>query len=168
MKNKFGAFGAKQFSLETLVGGRPGTTIFQNPGGGGGAGGGSHTRTGPGHPPVQGPGHIRVIADDLGLGQQVPVDEHDARVVPHHQLAVRDGHEDLTVVVPLHGGDLRAGASPGTAPSPCVTFRLVDVPLRGPGQSPILPFACCVGSLRSVSRCGRCSCRCRFRVRGAQ
>ena len=36
MKNKFGAFGARPFSLETLVGGRPGTTIFQNPGGGGG------------------------------------------------------------------------------------------------------------------------------------
>ena len=30
---------------------------------------------------------------------------------------------------------------------PCVTFRLVVVPLRGPGQSPILPFACCVGLL---------------------
>ena len=29
-------FGAGQFSLGTLVGGRPGTTIFQNPGGGGG------------------------------------------------------------------------------------------------------------------------------------
>ena len=40
MKNKFGAFGARQFSLETLVGGRPGTTIFQNPGGGGGGWGG--------------------------------------------------------------------------------------------------------------------------------
>ena len=52
MKNKIGAFGAGQFSLETLVGGRPGTTIFQNPGGGGGGlGGGSHTRTGPGRPP---------------------------------------------------------------------------------------------------------------------
>ena len=51
MKNKFAAFGARQFSLETLVGGRPGTTIFQNPGGGG-EGGGSHTRTGPGCPPV--------------------------------------------------------------------------------------------------------------------
>ena len=51
---------------------------------------------------------------------------------------------------------------------PCVTFRLVDVPLRGPGQSPILPFACCVGSLLSVGRCGWCSCWCRFRVRGAQ
>ena len=55
MKKKIGAFGARQFSLETLVGGRPGTTIFQNPGGGGGGGGGwggSHTRTGPGRPPV--------------------------------------------------------------------------------------------------------------------
>ena len=39
MKKKIGAFGARQFSLETLVGGRPGTTIFQNPGGGGGLGG---------------------------------------------------------------------------------------------------------------------------------
>ena len=51
---------------------------------------------------------------------------------------------------------------------PCVTFRLVVAPLRGPGRSPVLPFACCVGSLSSVGRCGRCSCWCRFRVRGAQ
>ena len=51
MKKKIGAFGAGQFSLGTLVGGRPGTTIFQNPGGGGGAWGVSHTRTGPGRPP---------------------------------------------------------------------------------------------------------------------
>ena len=45
---------------------------------------------------------------------------------------------------------------PGTAP--CVTIRLVVAPLWGPGRSPVLPFACCVGSLRSVGRCGRCSC----------
>ena len=51
---------------------------------------------------------------------------------------------------------------------PRVTFRLVVVPLRGPGQSPVLPFACCIGSLLSVGRCGRCCCWCRFRVRGAQ
>ena len=50
----------------------------------------------------------------------------------------------------------------------CVTFRLVVVSLRGPGQSPVLPFSCCVGSLLSVGRCGRCSCWCRFRVCGAQ
>ena len=59
----------------------------------------------------------------------------------------------------------------GTLPPPLpprVTFRLVVAPLRGPGQSPVLPFACCVGSLRSVGRCGRCSCWCRFRIRGAQ
>ena len=31
-----------------------------------------------------------------------------------------------------------------------MTFRRVVVSLRGPGQSPVLPFACCVGSLRSV------------------
>ena len=52
-------------------------------------------------------------------------------------------------------------------PPPVVTFRRVAVSLRGPGQSPVLPFACCVGSLRSVGRCGRCSRWCRFRVRGA-
>ena len=40
IKKKIGAFGAREFSLETLVGGRPGTTIFQNPGGGGGGLGG--------------------------------------------------------------------------------------------------------------------------------
>ena len=51
---------------------------------------------------------------------------------------------------------------------PCVTFRLVVVLLRGPGQSPVLPFACCVGLLLSVGRCGRCSCWCRFRVCGAR
>ena len=56
----------------------------------------------------------------------------------------------------------------GWGGTPCVTFRRVVAPLRGPGQSPVLPFACCVGSLLSVGRCGRCSCWCRFRVRGAQ
>ena len=56
----------------------------------------------------------------------------------------------------------------GRTTAPRVTFRRVVAPLRGPGRSPVLPFACCVGSLRSVSRCGRCSCWCRFRVRGAQ
>ena len=53
-------------------------------------------------------------------------------------------------------------------PPPGVTSRLVVVSLRAPGQSPVLPFACCVGSLLSVSRCGRCSCGCCFRVHGAQ
>ena len=38
-------------------------------------------------------------------------------------------------------------------PPPRVTFRRVVVPLRGLGRSPVLPFACCVGSLRSVGRC---------------
>ena len=50
-EKKFGAFGAGQFSLGTLVGGRPGTTIFQNPGGGGEGGGG-----GAGGCRIQGPG----------------------------------------------------------------------------------------------------------------
>ena len=45
-----------------------------------------------------------------------------------------------------------------------MTFRRVVVSLRGPVQSPVLPSACCVGSLRSVGRCGRCSCWCRFHV----
>ena len=48
MKKKNGAFGAGQFSLGTLAGGRPGTTIFQNPGGGGGGGAGGCRIQGPG------------------------------------------------------------------------------------------------------------------------
>ena len=52
MKKKIGAFGAGQFSLGTLVEGRPGTTIFQNPGGGGGGlGGGRIQGPGPAAPP---------------------------------------------------------------------------------------------------------------------
>ena len=68
---------------------------------------------------------------------------------------------------PGTGGQGQSGGGHRLRP-PRVTFRRVVVPLRGPGQSPVLHFACCVGSLRSVGRCGRCS-RCwRFRVRGAQ
>ena len=40
----------------------------------------------------------------------------------------------------------------GWCPAPRVTFRLVVAPLRGPGQSPLLPFACCVVLLLSVGR----------------
>ena len=56
---------------------------------------------------------------------------------------------------------LATGGGEGGGRTPCVTFRRVVVPARGPGQSPVLPFACCVGSLLSVSRCGRSSCWCR-------
>ena len=35
-----------------------------------------------------------------------------------------------------------------------MTFRLVVAPLRGPGQSPVLPFACCVGLLLSGAFAG--------------
>ena len=68
-------------------------------------------------------------------------------------------------LAPLRRGPAWPCSAP---PTPCVTFRLVVAPLRGPEQSPVLPFACCVASLLSVGRCGRCSCWCRFRVRGAQ
>ena len=52
MKKKIGAFGAGQFSLGTLACGRPGTTIFQNPGGGGGGAGGCRIQgPGPAGPP---------------------------------------------------------------------------------------------------------------------
>ena len=47
---------------------------------------------------------------------------------------------------------------------PCVTFRQVAVSLRGPGQSPVLPSACCAGSLRSVGRCVLCSRGMRWRA----
>ena len=50
----------------------------------------------------------------------------------------------------------------------CLTFRLVVVSLWGPGESPVVSFACCIGLLLSVSHCGWCSCWCRFCVREAQ
>ena len=59
MKKKIGAFGAGQFSLGTHVEGRPGTTIFQNPGGGGGLGGVAYKDPAPLPPPgVRGGGGI--------------------------------------------------------------------------------------------------------------
>ena len=68
----------------------------------------------------------------------------------------------------MPNGHSAGGQQEAHPPPPRVTCRPVFVSLRGPGQSPVLPFACCVGLLRSVGRCGRCSCWCRFRVRGAQ
>ena len=65
-------------------------------------------------------------------------------------------------------------ASPGTLNTVLEDAApLCDIPsgccfFAGPGRSPVLPFACCVGLLLSVGRCGRCSCWCRFRARGAQ
>ena len=69
----------------------------------------------------------------------------------------------MGVILDFSGKVMGQGGEP-----PCVTFHRAVVSLRGPGQSPVLPFACYVGSLRSVRRCGRCSRWCRFRVRGAQ
>ena len=69
-KKKTGAFGAGQFSLGTLVGGRPGTTIQ----GGGGGLGGSYTRTRPGHPPggvVQHDDPISKVTNTLWVGNQL-------------------------------------------------------------------------------------------------
>ena len=93
-------------------------------------------------------------------------------------------HRQRAVVVQRYVSDHRYAAAAGSIcqlttefaddwkcrcppPPPRVAFRRVAVSLRGPGQSPVLPFACCVGSLRSVGRCGRCSCWCCFCVRGA-
>ena len=77
---------------------------------------------------------------------------------------VKGGNESSTMLrVPI-----RVDHDSPPLPAPCVTFRRFVVSLRGPGQSPVLPFACCVGSLLSVGRCGRCSCWSRFRVSGAQ
>ena len=50
------------------------------------------------------------------------------------------------------------GAFASAPPPPRVTFRLVVVPLWGPGQSPVLPFACCIRLLLSVGCYSRCSC----------
>ena len=58
---------------------------------------------------------------------------------------------------PEHSVILRRG--PSQIPfvrAPCVTFRRAAVSLWSAGQSPVLPFACCVGSLRSDGRCILC------------
>ena len=53
-------------------------------------------------------------------------------------------------------------------PPPCVTFRQVAVSLQGPGQSPLLPFACCIGSMLSDGSCGLYPLWCCCHVSGAQ
>ena len=50
----------------------------------------------------------------------------------------------------------------------CVTFLRVAVSLRGPRQSPVLPFTCCVDSMLSDGRCGRRSLWRHFRASGVQ
>ena len=47
----------------------------------------------------------------------------------------------ISTRLPVKGG-CRDGLLVPLTPPPCVTFRLVVVSLRGPGQSPVLPFAC--------------------------
>ena len=95
--------------------------------------------------------------EDQRLPHVQPVARHLGPVQHPCRLA-------CAAIVHLAGRDALEG---GEVPL-CVTLRRVAVSLRGPGQSPVLPFACCVGSLRCVGCCGLCSCCCRFRVRGAQ
>ena len=57
-----------------------------------------------------------------------------------------------------------AAHAPPYPPTPRVTFRRVALSLRGPS----CPFACCVRSMRSDDRCGRCCLWCCCRVSGAQ
>ena len=61
---------------------------------------------------------------------------------------------------------------PGCPPfaSPCFLghdIRRAAVSSLGPGQPPVLPFVCCVGSLCPDGRCGPCSLWCHFRISGA-
>ena len=60
---------------------------------------------------------------------------------------VRRGGEGL----PVRKGDINAARTSSEH-----TFRRVAVSSRGPEQSPVRPFACCVGSLRSDGRRSRC------------
>ena len=72
----------------------------------------------------------------------------------------------------------QAGPHARPLPTSCPACRWAPAPLRGPVITmmchALVPGfgrgqrSCCGGSLRPVSRCGRCSCWCRFRVRGAQ
>ena len=114
----------------------------------------------------------RLGGDWRGSSEQLlPVKNAVCGAVGEMGIGVLRVDRGWTVRVPFAGRARRPPAPGGIRTrggTPCVTFRRVVAPLRGPGQSPVLLFACCVGSLRSVGRCGRCSCWCRFRVRGAQ
>ena len=101
-----------------------------------------------------------------GPGPAVPRDRAAASRTAH---GAAPGPHPTACGVPRHRfARNRLVSAPSPPPPPRVTFRRVVAPLRGPEQSPVLPFACCVASLLSVGRGGRCSCWCRFRVRGAQ
>ena len=121
--------------------------------------GGSETRVGApqGHPPSPPPKGVLTEPRFSGLRDQRP-EVGAVMGVWGHAIASLFGSR----TAPPHE------TQRPPPPPPRVTFRRVVVSLRGPGQSPVRPFACCVGSLRSVGRCGRCSCGCRFRVRGAR
>ena len=116
-----------------------------------------------------GPCDLRPDVPNIPFNAHSPVVRHHR--TPHHRhcIVCGGGTRRATAVDLLRDAETTHGPRPPTRPSPPrVTFHRVVAPLRGPGRSPVLPFACCAGSLRSVGRCGRCSCWCRFRVRGAQ
>ena len=73
-----------------------------------------------------------------------------------------------TALVGVQGKAALWRTAPPRPPAPRLTFRRVAVSVRGPGQSPVLPFACCVGSMLSDGRCGLCSLWCCFRISGAR
>ena len=75
---------------------------------------------------------------------------------------------DGTLDTIIEGPNLVLTCDPRCSMTPCVTFRRAAVSLRGPGQSPVLPFACCVGPMLSDGRCSLCSLWCRFRASRAQ
>ena len=132
--------------------------------------------------------HLLALHPPLTLGQDRPQLRFDAREVRLDDLPMGIGGGDdeaegrgwgwgLGQGCGRRGGprdshrhNFRCGEGPAAA-ARAQSSPLCDIPSGRcffTGQSPALPFACCVGSLLSVGRCGRCSCWCRFRVRGAQ
>ena len=119
-----------------------------------------------GAPAVQSPGAFGGCCALLwgGRSGQRPARAHPVAQCTSQMKSIKEAG-NLRRIVGTHTFFL---ASDAPTETPRVTFRRVVAPLRGPGQSPGLPFACCVGSLRSVGCCGRRCCWCRFHVRGAQ
>ena len=52
--------------------------------------------------------------------------------------------------------------------TPCVTSRRVAIYLQGPRHSPVLPFACCIGSMLFDGCGGQCYLWCPFRIGAAR
>ena len=90
--------------------------------------------------------HAGINEQDSGRGPALPIAKQKALIQSAVKSAVAGPPEQPTrhknVIPPS------PTSAPAPPPPPRVTLCRVAVFVRGPGQSPVLPFACCVGVTR--------------------